>query len=140
MEKILVAIDGKHGAWEALSHACSLAQRIHVELNVLLVMAPAKRHVPPTEHEVEDAIKTRLELLIEAAKAEGVVINYFITEGSYEDEVITFVNHNKIALLVHETSESDARSTSRDLASLRSLRYRLTCKMEIVAPMKYIPE
>lgn len=140
MDKILVAIDGKHGAWEALSHACSLAKRIHVDLNVLLVISPPKGNPSNTASEVEAAVKRRLALLIETAKTEGITINYFMTEGNYEDEVINFVNHHKIALLVHETSENDTRSAAKDSASLRALRHRLTCKMEVVAPMKNIPE
>ncbi|MBV5343308.1 hypothetical protein JZU68_06755, partial [bacterium] len=72
--------------------------------------------------------------------AEGITINYFLTEGNYEDEVINFVNHHKIALLVHETTEGDARSANKESALLRALRHRLTCRMELVAPMKHIPE
>jgi nucleotide-binding universal stress UspA family protein len=137
MEKILVAIDGRHGAWEALSHACSLARRIHVQLNVLLVIPLDKAGLSHAAAEVEEHIKKRLELLIEAAKAEGIVINYFITEGNYDDEVISFVNHNKITLLVHETHEGETRPASREMAeTLRSLRHRIACTMEIVAPKK----
>jgi len=140
MDKILVAMDGRRGAWEALSHASSLAKRIQVDLNVLLVIAPDRDNLPQTERDVEETVKKRLALLIETAKAEGVTINYFLTEGNYEDEVINFVNHHKIALLVLETIDGDARSVSKDSASLRALRHRLTCKMEVVAPMKNIPE
>lgn len=139
MDKILVAFEGRRGAWEALSHACSLAKRIQVALNVLLVIAPDRRDLPQREREAEEAIKKRLALLIETAKAEGITINYFLAEGNYEDEVVKFVNHHRIALLVHETTESDARTANKDSASLRALRHRLTCKLEIVAPMKHIP-
>ncbi len=132
-----MAIDGKHGAWEALSHACSLAKRIHVQLNVLLVISLTRGHHSQVETDTEDHIKKRLELLIEAAKSEGITINYFIAEGNYDDEVINFINHNKITLLVHETPESNTRPASNErAASLRSLRHRIACKMEVVAPKK----
>jgi len=140
MDKILVAIDGRRGAWEALSHACALSKRIHVDLNVLLVIPPPRGKRAAAETEAEEAVRKRLALLVEAAKAEGVTINYFMTEGQYEDEVINFVNHHKTALLVLETIDGDARSAGKDSASLRTLRHRLTCKMEVVAPMKHIPE
>ncbi len=137
MEKILVAIDGKHGAWEALSHACSLAKRIDVQLNVLLVIPSNRARLTRAETEVEDEIKKRLELLIEAAKAEGITINYFIAEGNYDDEVISFINHNKITLLVHETLDGDTRPANKELtASFRSLRHRTPCVIEVVAPRK----
>lgn len=137
MEKILVAIDGKHCAWAALSHACSLAKRMHVQLNVLFVSRPTGTHLSHAEAEAEGHIKKRLGLLCEAAKSENITINYFIAEGNYDDEVITFINSNKITLLVHETPEGDCRSTGKEpAASLRSLRHRITCKMEVVAPKK----
>ena len=138
MEKILVAIDGKHGAWEALSHACSLAKRMHVQLNVLFVAASTRSHLSHAETDAENYIKKRLGLLFEAAKSEGISINYFIAEGNYDDEVITFINHNKITLLVHETPEGDTRSAGKESA-ICSLRHRIACKMEVVAPKKSCP-
>ncbi len=136
MEKILVAIDSKHGAWEALSHACSLAKRIDAMLNILLVVPLNMQKMLCSEKEVEETIKKRLELLIEAAKAEGILINYFIAEGRYEEEVINFVNHNKISLLVHEANDEDARSAYKDQVYLRSLQHRIACTVEIVSTKK----
>lgn len=135
-----MAIDGKHGAWEALSHACSLAKRMHVQLNVLFVVAPTNAHLSHAEADAEDHMKKRLGLLLQAAKSEGISINYFIAEGNYDDEVITFINHNKITLLVHETPEGDTRPASKEPApSVRSLQHRIACKMEVVAPKKSCP-
>ncbi|MGD9947305.1 MAG: universal stress protein [Desulfobulbus sp.] len=136
MEKILVAIDARRGAWAALSHACSLAKRIEVDLNVLLVNPQTRGGGKTVRGELEQVVRKRLELLLETAKGEGITINYFMTEGSYEDEVINFVNHHKIALLVYETRGRDARSAAKDAVALRALRHRLTCKMEVVAPIR----
>jgi nucleotide-binding universal stress UspA family protein len=137
MKKILVAIDGEHAAWEALSHACSLAKRIDVQLNVLLVNPPDRTHLSRAEIEVNNEIRKKLELLIEAAKAEGIRINYYISEGAYDDQVIGFINTNKIKLLVYETLEGDMRSASKEsAASLRTLRHRVACTIEVVAPKK----
>ncbi|MCL2457806.1 MAG: universal stress protein [Desulfobulbus sp.] len=136
MENILVAVDGRHGAWEALSHACSLVKRIQAVLYVLLVMPPATGKERAGDESGRQSVRKRLDLHLATAKAEGLIINYFMTEGQYEDEVINFVNHHKIALLVHETRGKNARSAARDAAVLRALRHRLTCKMEVVAPMK----
>jgi nucleotide-binding universal stress UspA family protein len=136
MEKILVAIDSRHGAWEALSHACSLAKRIDATLNVLLVVPLKRQKTPGSKKEVEEAIRKRLELSIEAAKAEGIRINYYIAEGKYEEEIINFINHNKTLLLVHEANDRDARSAHRDQIFLRSLRHRIACTVEIVSTKK----
>lgn len=134
MEKILVAIDARYGAWAALSHACSLAKRMAVELNVL-VITPLSERVGVLRIERDLAVKKRLLLLLETAQGEGITINYFMTEGSYEDAVIDFVNHHKIALLVHETRGRDARSAAREAVVLRALRHRLHCTVEVVAPI-----
>ncbi|MFH0782847.1 MAG: universal stress protein [Pseudomonadota bacterium] len=136
MEKILVAVDGKRGVWEALSHACSLAKRIAVKLNILLVVGPGIEKMSHNEREREKQIKVKLELLIEAAKAQGIQINYFITEGIYEDEVIHFVNHNKISLLVYDANDGDTRAANSDLVFLRSLRHRIACRVEVVSAKK----
>jgi nucleotide-binding universal stress UspA family protein len=137
MKKILVAIDGGNAAWGGLSHACSLAKRIDVQLNVLLVNPPDRRHPSRRGMEVKDEIRTKLELLIEAAQAEGTRINYYVTEGIYDDEVISFINNNKITLLVYETLEGDTRTANKEsAATLRTLRHRVACTIEVVAPKK----
>jgi len=140
MEKILVAIDSRCGAWAALAHACSLAKRIEVELNVLLITPRSAGKGEDVRDAVGESVRKRLELHLANAKAEGIVVNYYMTEGTYGEEVINFVNHHKIALLVHETRGRDARSAARDAVALRALRHRLTCKMEVVAPVRTLAE
>lgn len=140
MEKILVAIDSRCGAWAALAHACSLAKRIEVELHVLLITPRSVGKGEGGREGIGESVRKRLELQLASAKAEGIAINYFMTEGTYAEEVINFVNHHKIALLVHETGGRDARSAARDAVALRALRHRLTCKMEVVAPIRTIAE
>ncbi|MEZ0575789.1 universal stress protein [Halodesulfovibrio aestuarii] len=136
MESILVAIDGKHGAWGALSRACALAKRMDVKLNVLLVVPPVERALSRAEQQVEEDVRVRLGLNIEAAKSEGICINYFLAEGSYDNEVIEFINNNKISLLVHEIPEEDARSPERYYSTLHSIRHRVSCRVEILVPKK----
>ena len=140
MDKVLVAIDSRRGAWGALSHACSLAKRIQVDLHVLLVTPPGTGRGDDAQRGPAELVRQRLELHLAAAKTEGITINYFMTEGTYEEEVIKFVSHHKIALLVHESREGDARSAAKEAIALRALRHRLTCKMEVVAPLKTIAE
>lgn len=137
MENILVAIDGKHAAWEALSRACSLALRVQVQLSVLLVCPSPAQALSHAELQLETTVRERLELLLEAMKAEGVRINYFVTEGVYEEEVIAFVHNNRVTLLVYEATDGDARCADRDSLSLRSIRHRIACRMEVVAPKKH---
>ena len=137
MENVLVAIDGKHGAWEAISRACSLARRVHVQLSVLLVVPPSARNLSYSEAQLEASVRERLELMLEAIKAKGVCINYFVTEGVYEEEVIAFVQNNRVSLLVYEVNDGDTRGADRDRISLRTIRHRISCRVEVVAPKKH---
>ena len=137
MENILVAIDAKHNAWEALSRACSLARRVHVHVNVLLVIPPQSRNLSYTEAQLETTVRERLELMLEVFKAEGVRINYFVTEGVYEEAVIVFTQNNRVTLLVYEATDGDARSADGECASLRAIRHRVACRVEVVAPIKH---
>ncbi len=136
MENVLVAIDGKHEAWDAFSRACALSRRLQVQVNVLLVRAPQDRALSHSETEMEQALRQRLELLMEAAKAEGVRINYFITEGVYYEEVIAFANTNKVTLLIYEITDGETRNPERESATLRAIRHRIVCRVESVSPKK----
>jgi len=141
MEKILIAINGKDEAWEALSHACSLAGRIPAQISVLLVQATVAPAIHQYKTEETEEFRKRLELLLEAAKAEGIAINFFITEGDYEDEVISFIKANKISLFIHETHVSNGirekkrkAADKEPAAALSRLRHRIPCRMEVVVP------
>lgn len=133
MERILVPISEKQEAWEAFSRACSLVRRIDAKLYVLLVLTPSDKRNSRSELEQSKTVRTRLELLLETAKAEGVKIEYFITEGSYEEEVIGFVRENRISLLVLEQNDGEI---GPDPAALMALRHRIACRVELVAPKK----
>ncbi len=136
MEKILIAIDGKYGAWEALSHACSLAQRIQVQLNVLLVTPPLEETLSLEEQKQLQQVQNRLSLCVEQAVAEGIDIKSFYTEGNYVEEVINFTNQNNITLLISEQTMGRFRQTRESLSALHSLRHRINCRMEVVTPKK----
>lgn len=137
MENILVAIDSKRGGWEAISHACFLAKRVNVRINVLLVTPECNGlNCSSADAAAVELVRRRVDLHIETAKTEGLTINYFITEGNYEEEVISFVHHHKITLFMCQIDNGEKRATEREMASLLSLKHRIACKMEIVAPRK----
>lgn len=135
MERILVSMHGAHGSWAALSRAVSLAKRIDAWVYVLLVRASSARKedgLPSTER----TMRRQLELFIESAKAEGIHIDQFVAEGAYEEEVIHFVDNHRITILVAETGNGDGRSGERESASLRKIRHRISCRVELVSPRK----
>ena len=115
---------------------CSLVRRIEAKLFVLLVLNPSDKRNSRSELEQSKEVRTRLELLLETAKSEGVKIDYFITEGSYEEKVIEFVRENRISLLVLEQNHGEA---TLDSAALMAIRHRIACRVEVVAPKKDFP-
>ena len=140
MEKVLVAIDDKHGAWEPLSHAISLAKRISMQLNILLVGSGRTSDLSPSARDSEREVKRHIDLMKESAQAAGIPVNYFVTEGNFEEEVINFINCNRITLLViQEVQSENNRPMNRNTASWNTLRHRIACKIDVVAPKKAYP-
>lgn len=137
MERILVSMSNQCGAWGAWSRAISLARRIDAKLYALLLTPPsAKTAVSAGDNSTAGTVRKRLELLIEVAKSEGVSVDYFISEGNYEEEVIRFVEQNRITLLVAESADEDGSNSERDLAQIRRISHRIKCRMELVSPRK----
>lgn len=136
MENILVAIGSRHTAWEALSRACALCARVQASLKVLLVLPAPGKPQTPAETGLTKRMRQLLELRLEAAKAEGIPVTYFLAEGEYEEEVIRFAHGNRISLLIYELTEEDMRNPERESPSLRSIRHRIACRVETVSPKK----
>ena len=137
MERILVSMGSRYGAGEAWTRAVSLAKRIKAEVYALLVL-PSGRGMPKgnSNHDNLESLRKRLELLIESAEMDGVHVNYFVTEGCYEEEVIRFVEHNRITLFVAEPPEGETRVSERDASSLQMIRHRIKCRVELVIPRR----
>ncbi len=131
MERILVSMSNRIIPWEALTRSVALARRINAQVFVLTVVGPGK-----SMDDIDPENRTKLDQLVEAAGQDGVHIDSFISEGNYEDEVITFVKHNKITLLVTEYGTGGDKEHEREQASLQQIRHRVSCRVEIVTPRK----
>ena len=136
MERILVSMSVRNGAWEAWSRAISLAKRIDARVYALLVLSPSSSPGGGLHEKEPASVRRRLELLIELAKSEGARIDYFISEGEYEEEVIQFVDHNKITLFVAEAMEGENRNTDRGASHVRKILHRVRCRVELVSSRK----
>ncbi|SPF50145.1 UspA domain-containing protein [Syntrophobacter sp. SbD1] len=136
MERILVSMECSSGSWGALSRAISLAGRIDARLFALLVLPPSEKESGGEDHNAPCVIRERLELLIEIAKSEGSRIDYFISEGNYEEEVIRFVEQNRITLVIADSPGEDNPHSDRDLAQIRKIQHRIACRVELVSPRK----
>ncbi len=136
MERILVSMNCRSGSWGALSRAISLARRIDAKLCALLVLPHPVKGAGIEEHSVQCGTRERLELLIEIAKSEGARIDYFISEGNYEEEVIRFVEQNRITLLIAEYPDDGNPHSERDMSQIRTIQHRIACRVELVSPRK----
>lgn len=134
MERILVGLSLRHATWGALSRAVSLAKRIDARVYALLVQPPAGAGDGNAPMAAE--LRQRLECIIGMAKSEGISIDYFISEGNYEEEVIRFAEENKITLMVAEHPVRDPKSPDNDSTSFRKILHRVGCKVELVSPRK----
>ena len=124
MERILVAVDQLHPQQEAISHGCSLAKRIQARLYVLFVHK--KSCV------IKNPARQRLELLVGYARTEGIHVEYTILEGGYEESIISFIQNNGITLFIHELEHTDMHAFERNFSVLKSVRHRISCRVEIV--------
>lgn len=133
MERILVSMNAHRGAWEAWSRAISLAKRIEAKVYALLVLPSCVQPKSDLSEKDVSSVRKRLELMIELAESEGIRIEYFISEGNYEEEVIRFIDHNKITLLVAECAEGERRNTDRGMQAVRKILHRIKCRVELVS-------
>ena len=133
MEKILVGLyPGKTSLWAAV-HALSLSKRINARLYFLLVIDPrSKESDKSLMRQVENSIKSSLESLIEEGISDGIPVNYYITYGQYDNELVKFVRENKITMLVvgSPTSQEGRLDDFEDL--LEKIRHRIDCRIEVV--------
>lgn len=136
MERILVSMSARQGAWEAWSRAISLAKRIDAKVYALLVVSPPASTRAGALDQDGGGVRKRLDLLIELAQSEGIPIDYFISEGKYEDEVVQFVDQNRITLLVAELPDTEQRRADGGDASIHKIRHRVRCRVELVSPRK----
>jgi K+-sensing histidine kinase KdpD len=136
MERVLVSMNCWNGYWGALSRGISLAGRIDAKLYALLVLPHSAEDTGKEEYNAPCVNRERFELLIEIAKSKGSRIDYFISEGDYEEEVIRFVEQNRITLVIAELPDAQSPGYERDLAQIRKIQHRISCRVELVSPRK----
>jgi nucleotide-binding universal stress UspA family protein len=133
MEKILAGLyPGKTSLWAAV-HALNLSKRINARLYFLLVIDNAiKGSDKSLMRHIEASMKSSLESLIEEGISEGIPVDYYITYGQYDNELVKFVKENKITMLVvgSPTSQDMCLEDFDDL--LEKIRHRIDCRIEVV--------
>ncbi|MDA8140624.1 MAG: universal stress protein [Desulfobacteraceae bacterium] len=141
MERILAAMEPAQTHLFAGVHALNLAKRIQAKVLFLLVFPDRDAQAADPEKKSElSAVKKRVEALIEEGRSDGLSVDYYLTHGEYEGELVSFVQENKITLLVVECppGHGGAADACRDM--LDKLRHRINCRIEVVNPKPETPE
>jgi nucleotide-binding universal stress UspA family protein len=132
MERILVAMDPVRTQLFAGNHALHLAKRISAKVHFLLIFPYSSTGERLEQNSDESAMKKKVDAVIDEARCEGIKVDYYITYGDYENELVSFVQENHITILVLEYPypRSDAAGVYKDF--LDKLRHRIDCRIEVV--------
>lgn len=133
MEKILVGLyPGKTSLWAAV-HALNLSKRMNARIYFLLVLDPESKGTEESlAHKVEASMKSNLESLIEEGISDGIPVNYYITYGQYDNELVKFVKQNKITMLVVGSPTPQDGCFEDFEYLLEKIRHRIDCRIEVV--------
>ena len=77
-------------------------------------------------------MKSSLESLIEEGISDGIQVDYYITYGQYDNELVKFVKENKITMLVVGSPTSQDRRLGDFDDLLEKIRHRIDCRIEVV--------
>lgn len=141
MEKILAVMDPVRTHLFAGIHALNLAKRINAKVLFLLVFPhPPKQSGNPAQREKESAVKKSVASLIDEARSDGLFVDYYAAYGRFESELVSFVQENKVTLVVIECPSGQADSPEGSQALLDKLRHRISCRIEVVNEKPKSPE
>ncbi len=130
MERILVCVEAQRGAWEALDRAFNLAERLSAHVSVLLIYP--EQWVENVASDEEESVRERLELMLEDAESKGIFVEFYVCRGSYEEEVISFVEEHGITHLIVEQADEGYKESVKCLKAHQNIRHRVQCRIEIV--------
>lgn len=135
MEKILVGMESKMTSLWGAIHALNLAKRIHAKISILYVTDPTSEEAPRGSGEPD--IRSHLEKLISDGRLEGISIDYYLTCGSFKEELIKFIKEKRINLLVIDHPQPERRIGGEAFPELLDeIKLRSECRIEVVHPKK----
>jgi nucleotide-binding universal stress UspA family protein len=140
MERILVGIDALRPSWDALIRALCLAPRIQARVSVLTVFPPGEgsedRAVADMATPDGQALLRRVKAEIESAKAAGAIVDLFVTQGRYDQELIDAAAQLKTTLLV-AAAVGDDQGGEREAELLGRILNGVDCRVELVSPKRH---
>ena len=133
MERILVGLDTAEGSLWSGIHALNLAKRIDAKVSFLLVIDPDvdKRDLAILDQE-KGYMTKRLGALIEQGRADGIAVDYFVTYGKFDVEIVKFIKENRITMLVIGLPADQKGSSGHFAELLEKVRHRIDCRIEVV--------
>ncbi len=132
MERILVGIDASHTFWEALDRALCLGPRIQARVSVLVVFPPSEGQ----GGEAGQAILRRVEAEIAAAATTGATVELFVTEGRFDQAMVSAAGQLKTTLLVAAATGRDEQGGERETENLGRILAGVDCRVELVSPKR----
>jgi nucleotide-binding universal stress UspA family protein len=134
MEKILVGMASEMTSLWAVIYALNLAKRIQAKISVLFIIDPSEQD---PQVKAASPIRSQLEKLISDGRLEGLSIDYYLTCGSFKDELIKFIHEKRINLLVIDYPLPDRRIEGEKFPELlEEIKLRSDCRIEVVHPKK----
>ena len=133
MERILVGLDTAEGSLWSGIHALNLAKRIDAKVSFLLVIDPdIDKHKNALQDQRKAHMSKSLGALIEQGRDEGIGVDYFVTYGDYDNEVVRFIKENKITMLVVGLPPDPDVSSGNFTELIEKVRHRIDCRIEVV--------
>jgi nucleotide-binding universal stress UspA family protein len=133
MERILVGLDTAEGSLWSGIHALNLAKRIDAKVSFLLVIDPdVDKLEPPLLDQGKGYMTKPLGALIEQGRAEGIAVDYFVTHGKFDVEIVKFIKENRITMLVVGLPADQKGSSGHFTELLEKVRHRIDCRIEVV--------
>ncbi|MCG6895275.1 MAG: universal stress protein [Desulfobacteraceae bacterium] len=134
MEKILAGMNPASASYWAGLHALSLAKRIDAQVCFLYVSKSGSTGNPSrwTDREAASDFRARVDHLVEQAREEGISVQYYVSEGNYEGELVRFVHDKKITILVLGAPDGHGTGIARFGNFVDRIRHRVDCRIEVV--------
>lgn len=132
MEKILAGMTLEPSSLWAGIHALNLAKRMKAHVSLLLVIQPGQDNTASHHQGVADPMTDRIKAMIDEGRDEGIALNYYQAIGDYAGELIHFIQHNKITLLVIASPGENDVHEADFKEFLEKLHHRLNCRIEVV--------
>ena len=133
MERILVAMDPVKTKFNACTHALNLAKRIKAKVLFLLVFSMPSREIKKfLKEEIAAPVKRRLDSFIEEGRSDGIEVDYYLVYGNFENEIVSFIQENRITLLVVEPPQVGEQLNEGFKLFLEKIQHRINCRIEVV--------